>query len=157
MSRDQERKNPGDLRVVKTAREEKAINAAAKEGFRPLVKAVKPDPRIGNSLAVYQHRESGEIQVVGDCRWLPGDEYECVVPFSHYYTYHFRQPYAAYLVPPDLEEGEHVWLDDIIEDIIAVYGNQGYHPRLEAGEAVWTEGDFKILFDPDKDAQVWIG
>jgi hypothetical protein len=157
MSRGQPRKNPCNLRVVKTARTEKAINSAAKEGFRPLVKAVKPDPEIGNTLTVYQHRESGEIKVVGDCRYHPEEGYERVLPYIHYYTYHFPQPYAAYLVPPDLEEGEHVWLDDIIEDIIAVYGNQGYRPRLEAGEAVWTKGDFKILFDPEKDAEVWIG
>jgi hypothetical protein len=157
MSRDQSPKNPRDLRVVKTARTEKAINAAAKEGFRPLVKAVIPGPEIGDWLAVYQHRESGEIKVWFDYRYTPEEEYECVVPFVRHYPYHFPQPYAAYLVPPDLEEGEHVWLDDIIEDIIAVYGNQGYRPRLEAGEAVWKKGDFKILFDPEKDAEVWIG
>jgi hypothetical protein len=157
MSRDQPPKNPHKLRVVKTARTEKAINAAAKEGFHPLVKSVIPDPEIGDSLSVYQHRESGEIKVWFDCRYTPRDGYKCVVPHLRHYPYHFPQPYAAYLVPPDLEEDEHVWLDDIIEDIIAVFGNQGYRPRLKAFEAVWTNGDFKILFDPENDAEVWIG
>lgn len=121
------------------------------------MKAVIPNPKIGNTTTVYQHRESGEIVAFGDLRFTPEDGYERVLPYIHYYTYHFPRPYAAYLVPPDLEEGEQVWLDDIIEDIIAVYGNQGNCLRLEAGEAVWIKGDFKILFDPEKDAEVWIG
>ena len=149
--------NPRKLRVIVTARTEKTINAGAIEGYRPLVKKVSPDPKIGNTLSVYQHKENGKIKISADCRWSPGDDYECVVPFIHYYTYYFPKPFAAYLVPPDLKEGEHVWLDDIIEDIVAVYGNQGYRPRLEACEAIWTKGEFEIQFNPEKDAPHWIG
>lgn len=149
--------NPHGLRVIKTARTEEAINAAARKGFRPLVKPVIPSPKVGNMLAVYQHKETGEILVCGDCRMFLGKEYECVIPFRHYYTYHFPEPFAAYLVPPDIQEGEKVWLEDIIEDIVMIYGNQGYHPRLDAHEAIWKKGNFKILFDPKTDAPTWIG
>lgn len=153
----QRENNPSNLRVVKTARTVEAINAAAKEGFRPLVRAVDRSPDIHNMVAVYQHRETGEIELSGDCRWEPGDAYARVLPHRTYYPYHFPEPFAAYLLPPDLHEGERVWLDDIIEDIVSVYGNQGWHPRLEACEAVWTKGDFKIDFDPKKDAPRLIG
>lgn len=47
--------------------------------------------------------------------------------------------------------------DNVIEDIVAAWGNQGYHPRLEAAPARWTGTDFKILFDPMRDAPHWIG
>lgn len=153
----QPQNNPNNLRVVHTARTMETINAAAKEGYRPLVKAVTPSPEIHEMVAVYQHRETGEIQLCGDCRIMPGEEYERVLPFRTYYPYHFPAPFAAYLLPPDLAEGERVWLEDIIEDIVAVYGNQGWHPRLEASEATWTKGDFKIHFDPKKDAPRLIG
>jgi len=147
------RNNPNNLRVIMTARTLQTINAAAKEGFEPLVKAVLPSPDIHSQVAVYQHRETREIKLSGDVRIRMGEEYERVIPFRRYYPYSFPEPFAAYLVPPDLAEGERVWLDDVIQDIIAVYGNQGWHPRLECCEAVWVNGDFQIQFDPEKDAR----
>lgn len=149
--------NPDNLRVIKTARTEEAINAAAREGIRPLVKAVEPSPEVQSMVVVHQHRETGEIHVSGDTRWGPGDEYECVIPFHCYYPYTFPAPFAAYLIPADLQEGERVWLEDLIEDRVAVYGNQGWCPRLEAGEAIWTQGDFAILFNSETDADRLIG
>lgn len=152
--------NPNNLRVIKTARTEDSINAAAREGFRPLLKLVDPGKKIHYLRAVYQHPLTGEIRLSGDYRArrrLEGEGYELVLPYRRYYPYHFPTPFAAYLVPVDLQEGERVWLEDIIEDIVAVFGNQDYHPRLEAYEAIWTNGDFQIQFDPDKDAEHWLG
>jgi hypothetical protein len=149
--------NPNNLRVIATARTYKSINAAAREGFRPLVKAVVPSPEIHRQVAVYQHKETREIKLSGDRRVRMGEEYEHVLPFRRYYQYSFPEPYAAYLVPPDLVEGERVWLQDVIEDIVAVFGNQGWHPRLECCEAVWLNGEFQIQFDPERDARRLIG
>ncbi len=149
--------NPNHLRVIKTARTFKKINAAAQEGFRPLVKPVIPSPDIHEMVAVSQNTITGEIMLSGDCRYPFDEGYECVVPYTCYYPYHFPQPYAAYLIPADLKEGEQVWIEDLIEDIVAVFGNQGYQPRLKSCEAVWENGNFRILFDPEKDAEVWIG
>jgi hypothetical protein len=149
--------NPKNLRVIKTARTLRAINTAAKQGLRPLLKPVDPSPDITEMVAVLQHRETGEIRLSGDMREDFGSEYEMVLPYRDYYPYKFPAPYAAYLVPADLKEGESVWLEDVIEDIVAVYGNQGWQPRLESGEAVWENGDFRILFDPEKDAPQYVG
>lgn len=149
--------NPNDLRVIKTARTKDTINAAAKEGFRPLIKAVEPGKEISHMVGVFQSKSTGKIELSGDCRRRPREDYELVLPYKRYYPYKFPNPFAAYLVPPDLEEGERVWLEDIIEDIVAVYGNQGYCPRLEACEAIWKDGDFEVQWDPYKDAEVWIG
>jgi len=149
--------NPNNLRVVKTARTTESINRAAKKGLRPLIKAVEPSPDIHNMVAVYQHRDTGEIELSGDYRWGPGEDYDCVLPHRTYYPYHFPEAFAAYLLPPDLKEGEHVWLEDIIEDIVAVWGNQGFNPRLDACEATWTDGAMKIQFDPENDAPYLVG
>ena len=153
----QPKNNPRSLRVIHTARSVEEMNSAASKGFRPLVKKVEPSKNIHNMIAVYQHNETGEIQVVGDFRSFLGEEYTRVIDFFNYYQYSFPEPFAAYLIPEDLEEGENVWLDDVIEDVVAVYGNQGWHPRLESCEAIWQKGQFKLLFDPEKDAPVLIG
>lgn len=140
--------------VVRTARTVRAINAAVDEGLFPLVKAVEPDPDVHFMFGVDQDPLTGKIQLLGDLR---GCGSNMVLEFRTYYPYNFPNPYAAYLIPEDLCPGETVWLDDLIEDIVAVWGNQGYHPRLACAPAVWTGEDFEILFDSAKDAHAWIG
>ena len=149
--------NPNNLRVVGTARTEDAINRAAKEGLRPLLKKVEPSDQIHDMVAVYQNQATGEIVLSGDCRMRPSEGFVEVLPRRTFYPYSFPAPFAAYLVPSDLSEGDRVWLEDIIEDIIAVFGSQGWHPRLECAEAIWTGKDFEIQFDPEKDAEILIG
>ena len=149
--------NPNKLRVIKTARTLEAINEAAENGLWPVVLPVKPSKDIHFQLAVYQHKETGKINTSGDCRNFFDDDLECVIPYETFYPYQFPAPFAAYLVPSDLSLGEKVWLEDVIEDVVAMWGNQGYHPRLESGEAIWDGSTFKVLFDPDTDAPVMIG
>ncbi len=154
---DQPPNNPNQLRIIHTARTEKAINNAAREGYRPLVKPVTPGAQIHYMVAVFQHKQTREIQLSGDFRNYPDTDYEIIIPFHTYYPYHFPSPFAAYLVPADLEVGDRIWLEDVIEDIVAVWGNQGYQPRLKHAEATWTGKDFTIHFDPEKDAPHYIG
>jgi len=150
-------KNLKGLKPIRTGRTLNEINSAVDSGFTPLVKPVTPSPEIHKMVAVYQHRTTKKIKLLGDCRGVLGDEYESIIPFTLYYPYSFPAPFAAYLLPPDLKAGEQVWLEDIIEDIVAVWGNQGHHPRLPSGEATWTGTDMKVHFDPDKDALRLIG
>ena len=49
------------LRRIKTARTEKAINAAAKDGLRPLVKVVKQSDEIKSKIRVCQNKLTGEM------------------------------------------------------------------------------------------------
>ena len=82
----QKPKNPDNLSVIKTARTLEEINAAADKGFRPLIKPVEPSSEIHNMVAVYQHRETGQIELIGDCPCGPEDvKFEYVLPFRHYY------------------------------------------------------------------------
>lgn len=146
---------PGNRRVIKTARTVEDINSAARRGFRPLVKPVKPSGEIHRMVAVFQDPETGEIELSGDVRYRRRGE--MVIDYTRYYPYHFPNPFAAYLIPQDLAVGEEVWLEDLIEDVLAIWGNQGYHPRLLAAPATWNGSDFKIQFDPHRDAPRWIG
>jgi hypothetical protein len=144
-----------ERRVVSTGRTLDEINAAAREGFRPLVKAVKPNRGVGQMIAVFQDPNTGEVKTSGDVRFpCAGVK---VMDYTGYYPYHFPSPFAAYLVPHDIAVGELVMLEDLIEDIVAVWGNQGYQPRLEEAAAIWNGSDFDIQFDSFRDAPRWVG
>ena len=41
--------------------------------------------------------------------------------------------------------------------VVAVWGNQGYQPRLAEAPGIWNGTDFEIQFDPRRDAPQWIG
>jgi hypothetical protein len=65
MNKNKEQTEP---RIIKTARTEKAINKAAEQGFRPLIKPVIPSPDIRSKFAVLQDKETGKITVAYDYR-----------------------------------------------------------------------------------------
>jgi hypothetical protein len=141
--------NREGLRTIKTARDKQSINAAAREGFFPLVKPVVPSPEIRSKYAVVQSKTTGEIDVIGDYR-ARGDveNGEFVIHFTYYYPHSFPSPFAAYLIPPDLEVGERVYLEDLIEDVVGSIWNQGDSFRLNSCIAVWDGKDFKLEHKP---------
>jgi hypothetical protein len=146
------------LRVIKTARTEAAINKAAKAGFRPLMKPVKPSKKIRSKFCVWQNQITGEIEVVGDFRWCSFDEtWKQVIDWADYYPHSFPKPFAAYLIPPDIQMGERVLVKDLIEDFIGMSWNQGNNYRLDSCEAVWDGSDLKIQYDPSRDRREMIG
>lgn len=147
-----------NLRTIKTARDEESINAAARAGFFPLLKAVMPSPEIRNKFAVIQDRTTGEIEVSGDYRHMPQMEgNEIVIDFTYYYPYNFPSPFAAYLIPPDLAVGERVYLEDLIEDVVGGSWSQGDTYRLESCVAVWDGKDFTLEWEPGADTQTILG
>ena len=141
--------NLNKLRVIKTARNKEAINQAAREGFWPLVKPVKPSPDIKRKFAVLQDPNSGEVQVVNDFRATSGDM-TTAIDFTFYYPHHFGAPYAAYLIPKDLQMGERVFIEDLIEDIVGSTWSQGDTYRLESCEAIWDGNDFQVQFEKSR-------
>jgi hypothetical protein len=68
-----------------------------------------------------------------------------IIPWTFRYPYAWDLPFAAYLLPPDLEVGEEVILDDLIEDRPGTVWNQGDTYRLDRARARWTGADFEIL------------
>jgi hypothetical protein len=103
MMEDDENKNPKGLRMIKTARTEEAINQAAREGFLPLVRQVKPSKKIRSKFCVWQNLATREIEVVGDFRSERFDVgWKKVIDWTNYYPHSFPEPFAAYLIPRDL-------------------------------------------------------
>lgn len=152
--------NVNDLRVIKTARDKSSINEAARNGYRPLVKKVEPSDEIRTKFAVVQNKETGEIEVLGDYRREIDelDEYEtAVIGWTYYYPYTFKAPFAAYLIPKDIQVGERVFIEDLIEDYIGATWNQGDTYRLESCEAIWNGTDLEIQYDPDANRTEFLG
>ncbi|MDG1279619.1 MAG: hypothetical protein P8O16_20280 [Algoriphagus sp.] len=145
------------LRIIYTARNSKEIRKAFQSGFYPLVKKVIPSTEIFTKYAVFQHKETGEVDFTSDYRSNHDEFWEQVIPWTNYYPYNFESPYAAYLLPKDLKVGERVLLADLIEDIVGSRWNQGSNYRLESCEAVWNGQDFEIDFDLKKDTSVMMG
>ncbi|WP_372364720.1 hypothetical protein [Candidatus Uabimicrobium sp. HlEnr_7] len=147
--------NEQDLLVIKTAKTEEEINRAAREGFFPLIKVIYPDETIGSPLFVSQHKKTGEIYT----RYMESSQDIKPLINSYYYPHRFPNPFAAYLIPKDLKKGTRVWVECVIQDIVAAFGNEGYNSnsRLISGEAIWNGKDLEIQFNPNTDAEVWLG
>jgi hypothetical protein len=157
--------NDKNLRIIATARSEKAINEAATQGFWPLVKPVMPSSEIKAKYAVLQDKVTGKVNVIHDFRAkgysIPGDNKQSptktVINFTSYYPHHFESPFAAYLIPKDLEVNETVIIEDLIEDIVGSTWNQGDIYRLKSSIAVWDGTDFTISYSPSHHTFEFIG
>lgn len=143
--------NRDGLRVIKTARDKESINEAARNGFKPLIKKIIPSDEIRTKYAVFQNRKTGEIQVVRDFRgnYFGNEEREKVIDWTFHYPYSFKSPFAAYLIPHDIQVGERVFLEDLIEDYVGSTWNQGDKYRLKSCDAIWNGSDFEIQYDPE--------
>ncbi len=134
-------------RVIKTARDIDTINEAVKKGNKIVVKKVHPSVVIRTKFAIVRDNKTGEIRRLTDFRNMDEDRYEMLLDWTKYYPYHFPAPFAAYVVPPDIKIGEKVWLEDLIEDLIGKYWNQGDTFRLDSCEAIWNGSDFEIQYN----------
>ncbi|RVU01269.1 hypothetical protein EOD41_04695 [Mucilaginibacter limnophilus] len=161
----EENNTDNSIRVVKTARNKEAINEAAAQGFWPLVKPVIPSPNIKSKFAVLQDKETGKINVVNDYRQLPitlnmpGNHpppvaSNAVIDWTFYYPYQFESPFAAYLIPHDIQVGETVFLEDLIEDVVGISWKQGDAYRLKSCKAVWDGRKFVLQHEPSKEVCV---
>ena len=138
------RKLLGKPRIIKTARSRESINSAAKKGYWPLIKEVEQSEEIKRKSIIYQNKETGEIMIGSDFRSRGAEGYEELMVVWSYPC--FESPYAAYLIPKDIEVGEKVWLEDLIENYVGWCWNQGDASRLESCEAIWNGEDFDILY-----------
>jgi hypothetical protein len=149
---------PSDApRRIATARTKKQLTEALRQGLRPLVLPIVPNPELRTKFRVLQNRATGEVVSVGDYRAGPhGPEWEEVIPWTYRYPYSWPLPYAAYLLPPDLAVGEEVLLEDLIEDLVGASWNQGDRYRLESCRARWTGTGFELL-NPEAGQSMMIG
>ena len=153
--------NINDLIIIKTARNKESINEAAKAGYKLIIKKVEPSSQIRSKYSVVQNINTGEIEVLGDLRvrldYDNDPNFETIIDWTLYYPYNFESPFAAYLIPPDLEKGESVLVEDLIEDIVGSVWNQGDAYRLESCEAIWNGEDLIIQNNPEQGPWVMKG
>ncbi|TFV94479.1 hypothetical protein E4S40_10685 [Algoriphagus kandeliae] len=109
------------------------------------MKKVSPSPEIKSKFKVFQHKLTHEIIIVHDYRSERlFKDYNVVIEWTDYYPYTQLNPFAAYLIPHDLEIGERVFISDVIEDLVGSRWNQGDVFRLETCEAIWTGNDLLL-------------
>ena len=144
-------KKPAEMRVIRTARDLESINAAVEQGFFPLVKKVEPSDKIKSKFSIIQHRTTGEIIEINDRRMAfnrrRDKEYKLIIDWTFFYPMRFKCPYAAYLIPKDIQRGERVIVEDVIQDIVGSRWSQGDTYRLNSCEAVWNGKDLKLKYD----------
>lgn len=141
--------NPNELRVIKTARTEAAIVEASMQDYTLLVRKIIPSPDIRAKYCVIKYRDTGVVEIVKDFRGLYSNEkYDIIIDWTYYYPYSFPGPIAAYLIPLDINIGEQVFLEDLIEDYVGSSWNQGDRFRLQTATAIWNGTDLEILYNP---------
>lgn len=143
-------KNENGLRIIRTARTKSAINRAVRNGFSIIIKKVEPSPKINSKFSIIRNKVTGEIDVISDFRQSGNSEFQTVLDWTSYYPHHFKSPFAAYLIPSDIQIGERVYINDLIEDIVGGSWNQGDTYRLTGSEAVWDGTDLLIEFENPK-------
>lgn len=143
------------LRTIKTARSVAAMNQGVQEGFFPLITEVGDLSKFKSAYIFNQNKKTGEVsRVVHDFRFADRflideeDDYKYFNIGKPLYEYNYELPFAAYLIPKELEIGEKVFLEDIIEDYIDKIWNQGSCRRLNCGEAIWTGEKFLVEKEP---------
>lgn len=140
-------KNKNGLRIIYTARSKWAINRAIRNGFIPIIKKVEPSNKINSKFAIVRNTETGKIDVIRDFRQSDKLGFETVLDWTSYYPHYFSSPFAAYLIPSDIQIGERVYIKDLIEDIVGGSWNQGDTYRLSSSEAIWDGNELIIEFD----------
>jgi len=143
-----------DLPIIKTVRSISDIKRAIQMGYWADIRLVQyKDNEIKQKFAVYQHLETGEIQIVGDYRSvisassdLHKEVWDEVIPFTYYYANYQEEPIAAYLIPKDLKDNSEVFVLDPIEDIVGSTWNQGdcYRARNMTGSV----SNKKVILNP---------
>lgn len=138
------------LRIIETTRNfyEININNLIDNGYIVLVKKVEPLPALFNNIHIFQHKQTKHIAILG----MDGRQWNRFKKSEHellekiiYYPYTFENPYAAYLIPPDIQINERVFVADLIEDYIGMkhWGNS----RLKSCEAIWNGKNLEILYN----------
>lgn len=132
------------LRVIKTIRGERAINAAKDMGLKLIELRAEVSDEFKVKYKKLQHRKTGEIITIGDFRADGGWEWKALVDWTYRNPSKFFSPFAAYIVPKDLKSGERVLINDVITNHVSGRWNQGDVYRLSKSEAIWTGRYFNI-------------
>jgi len=144
----------GEMRIIKTIRGKKALQKSNKLKHKIIIRNVEPFQTVSGKYCIVKNKKTGRTQNLYDFRDPRlgfGDDYEIVTDWTYKYVNHEFPNEAAYVIPDDIQEGEVVFIKDLIENLIGHTYNQGGNSRLVSCKARWVNDDLKILYDPDRD------
>lgn len=150
-------------RIIQTARSIAAIQRGVKKGLRPFFVSNDPEGKVLSKLTILYNEEDKKLRIGGDFRsGLPftpgiihGEAQKSTGVSLRMDMDRDLSPIAAYLIPPDLENGSSVWLQDIIEECIKAKWNQGDTYRRHNGYAIWTGQGFELPhYGPELDDMI---
>jgi len=149
--------NINNLRVIKTIRSFREINNWIDDGYKVIVREHKRLPLLFRNVTIGEHKVTKKIEIFHEDalkHWF----YQQLAEYKklkkiRYYPYKFENPYGAYLIPPDIQLNEKVYVEDLIEDYVGGYC-WVYH-RLESCEALWNGEDLEILYDEYEEPELF--
>jgi len=132
-------------KIIQTARGEDEIQEAVDAGFNVLKYKVEPSDNIRITDIYILDKKTGHIEI--DAYSYHSITYgsskgKKIIQERTYYPYAFP-PLAAYLLPEQLEVGERVVLEDLIEDIVGSSHAWGTY-RQDSAEAIWNGEKFVV-------------
>lgn len=141
------------LRVIVSAKSIDEWNTAVELGFKIAYVPSKPNPRLRCSLWVTQDHNTGEFSVV-DRPWSPTGktcwriEARTIPP---------TPIFCAYVIPKDIQVGETVFIEELIEELVHYVTPEGCQKRLLSCKATWTGERFHVSHIEPPDRPVLIG
>ena len=141
------------MRIIKTIRGKKALQTSKEQNIKIIIRNVEPFQTVSGKYCIVKNKITGRTRKLHDFRDSRGrnDNYEVITDWTYEYQNHEYPDFAAYVIPDDIQEGEVVFIKDLIENLIGYTHNQGGNRRLDSCKAQWVNNDLKILYNPDRD------
>ena len=139
------KKNENGLRVIRTLRTLEEINNFSKGDSILVFRKIQPSLDIKSKFCLVRNFSNNEFEVICDRRSVNDEMHEVIIDWSFFYPHNWDMPFAAYLIPHDIVLNEHVFIEDLIEDIVGPSWNQGDVYRLDCSEAVWNGKDLVLI------------
>jgi hypothetical protein len=136
-----------NLRVIKTIRGARAIKAAKEMGLKLIELRAEVSDQFKVKYKKMKDKLTGKIITLGDFRedhYFRKSRYKTLVDWTSKNPSKFFSPFAAYIIPKDLESGERVLINDVITNHVSGSWNQGDVYRLSKSEATWNGRGFVI-------------
>ena len=136
-------------RNITTVGDLSSISEGAQAGFIPVIIPRRQHPSLYIVSHYYQHIETKEVRLFNNTDVDGG--FFPLFDLQHY-PYSYQSRVGAYMVPTDIQIGEVVWIEDLIEDFI---GSVRYFAkRLCSAPAIWDGERFVILYSRKYDVQI---
>jgi len=136
-----------NLRVIKTIRGARAIKVAKEMGLKLIELRAEVSDQFKVKYKKMKDKLTGKIVTLGDFRedhYFRKSRYKTLVDWTSKNPSKFFSPFAAYIIPKDLESGERVLINDVITNHVSGSWNQGDVYRLSKSEATWNGRGFVI-------------